>query len=207
MVSLSLLLTDQGADFTSKLLKEVSNLFKIKQIQTTAYHPQSNGALERSHATLADYLKHFINDKQTDWDDWINFAMFTYNTTPHTSTKFTPFELIFGEKASLPTAIIQPAELKYTYDDFIDNLKFKLNKSREIARENLIENKSKSKATYDKKLGNPIQYQINDLIYLRNEQFKGGHSRKLTPKFNGPYKIVTVNSRTNVTIKIGKKKR
>lgn len=40
-----ILLTDQGADFTSTLIKEVCKLFKIKKINTSAYHPQSNGAI------------------------------------------------------------------------------------------------------------------------------------------------------------------
>ncbi|KAJ8938054.1 hypothetical protein NQ314_011621 [Rhamnusium bicolor] len=40
------IVTDQGKDFTSKLLSEVTKLFKIKQINRTAYHPQSNGALK-----------------------------------------------------------------------------------------------------------------------------------------------------------------
>lgn len=60
------ILTDQGKDFTSLLLKNIAKLFRIKQINCSAYHPQSNGALERSHSTLADYLKHYVNDKQTD---------------------------------------------------------------------------------------------------------------------------------------------
>lgn len=48
------ILTDQGRDFTSNLFKNVAKLFKIKSINTTAYHPESNGALERSHHTIAD---------------------------------------------------------------------------------------------------------------------------------------------------------
>ncbi|CAK9833140.1 Retrovirus-related Pol polyprotein from transposon 412 [Anthophora retusa] len=44
-------LTDQGSDFMSDLVKEMSNLFKTRHISTTPYHPQTNGALERSHLT------------------------------------------------------------------------------------------------------------------------------------------------------------
>jgi len=67
---------------------------KINKIQTTAYHPESNGALERSHRTLAEYLRHYVGEDQTDWDEWIPFAMFTYNTTPHTAIDYTLFELV-----------------------------------------------------------------------------------------------------------------
>ncbi|XP_020297641.1 uncharacterized protein LOC109862121 [Pseudomyrmex gracilis] len=65
---------------------------------TTAYHPESNGALKRLHRTLAEYIRHYVNKDQTDWDDWVPYAMFAYNTTPHTATGFTPFELVYGSK-------------------------------------------------------------------------------------------------------------
>src|SRR5580765_6583321 len=85
------ILTDQGTNFLSEIFKNMCRLLKINKIQTTAYHPESNGALERSHRTLAEYLRHYINEDQTDWDEWIPFAMFTYNMTPHTATGYTLF--------------------------------------------------------------------------------------------------------------------
>jgi len=50
------ILTDQGTNFTSEMFKNTCKLLKIEKIQTTAYHPESNRALERSHRTLAEYL-------------------------------------------------------------------------------------------------------------------------------------------------------
>lgn len=200
-----ILLTDQGADFTSNLIKEISKLFKIKKINTSAYHPQSNGALERSHSTLADYLKHYVNEDQTNWDKWIDFAMFSYNTSVHTSTQFTPFELIFGFKANLPSSIVKEPEFKYYYDNYLDELILKLQKSREIARNKLINSKEYNKQIYDKKCKN-IQFKVGDSVYLSNEAIKPGKSRKLSPYWLGPYKIIEVNSSTNVTIKIKNKK-
>lgn len=54
------IVTDQGKDFMSSLLKNVAKLFKIKQINCSTYHPQSNGALKRSYLTHAGYLKHYV---------------------------------------------------------------------------------------------------------------------------------------------------
>ena len=61
-------MTDQGTNFLSEVFKNVCKLLKINKIQITAYHPQSNGALERSHRTLAEYLRHYVSADQTDWD-------------------------------------------------------------------------------------------------------------------------------------------
>lgn len=187
-----IIVTDQGRDFTSDLLKNISKLFKIKQIKCSAYHPQSNGALERSHLTLADYLKHYINDSQSDWDDWIEFAMFSYNTSVHTSTKFTPFELIFANKPNLPNSITKNPEFKYTYNDYLDEITLKLNKSHQLARNHLLHSKEINKQHYDKHI-NPINFNIGDLVYILNEQTKQGKSKKLSPRYNGPYKIIDVN--------------
>jgi len=95
------ILTNQGTNFMSEMFKNTCKLLKIEKIQTTAYHPESNKALERSHQTLAEYLQHYINEDQTqDWDEWLPYAMFTYNTTPHTAIGFTPFELMYDHQAT-----------------------------------------------------------------------------------------------------------
>ena len=200
------ILTDQGKDFMSNLLNEVSKLFKIKQINCTAYHPQSNGALERSHQTLADYLKHYTNKDQSDWDKWLDFAMFSYNTTIHTTTKFTPHELLFGVKPNIPSSLLQSPEFKYTYDDYVSELKLKLQTSHKIAKENIIKSKNTNKVYYDKKTKNNANYEIGQNVYLQNEQTTKGKSKKLSQHYNGPYKIIEINSPVNVTLSIKNKK-
>lgn len=57
------IVSDNGSEFLSNLLKEINILFKIKHITTSPYHPQSN-SIERNHATIKDYLKHFINNQK-----------------------------------------------------------------------------------------------------------------------------------------------
>lgn len=199
------IVSDQGRDFTSNLLKNISKLLKIKHINCTAYHPQSNGALERSHATLADYLKHFINENQTDWDNWLEFSMFSYNTSVHTSTKFSPYELLFGHQATLPSSLTKPTEFKYTYDDYLSEITLKMQKSQELARENLIKSKEVNKRSYDKKI-NSQDFKVGDAVYLINEQTKLHRSKKLTSNYKGPYKIIEKNSPVNYTIKVKSKK-
>ena len=61
-------LTDQGRDFYSNLLKRLAKRFRIKQFRTTAFHSQSNGSLQRSHHVLGEYLKQFVA-KNSEWDE------------------------------------------------------------------------------------------------------------------------------------------
>jgi hypothetical protein len=64
------IVTDQGSNFMIDIFKRICKLFKIEKICTTAYHPESNGALERTHKTLANYLRCFCDKKINNWDEW-----------------------------------------------------------------------------------------------------------------------------------------
>lgn len=160
------ILTDQGTNFMSSVFKNMCKLLRIKKINTTAYHPESNGALENTHKTLVEYLRHFVNESSSDWDEWIKFAIFTFNTTPHTSTGYMPYELVFGFKPTIPTSITKEPEVQYCFDDYLTELKNKLQTSHQIARNNLIETKEKSKNFYDRKTKS-IQFKKDDLVYLK----------------------------------------
>ena len=70
--------------------------FRRKQFRTTAFHLRSNGSLERSHHVIGEYLKQFVA-KNLELDDWLELAMFSYNTNVHEGTKCTPYELVFGK--------------------------------------------------------------------------------------------------------------
>jgi hypothetical protein len=63
------ILTDQGSIFLSDLLNNVCKLLRIKKLNTTAFRTESNGGLERSHRVLAEYLRHYIDEDQTNWDE------------------------------------------------------------------------------------------------------------------------------------------
>jgi transposase InsO family protein len=65
------ILTDQETNFMSNIFKHICKILNIKKLHTTAYHPQSNGALERSHSTLKNYIRSFDDKDQTNWDEYI----------------------------------------------------------------------------------------------------------------------------------------
>ena len=80
------MLSDQGAQFMSALLKNICNYLETKKINTTAYHPQCNGLTERFNATLCQILSMYIKNNQTDWDDYLKTALFAYNTSKQETT-------------------------------------------------------------------------------------------------------------------------
>jgi transposase InsO family protein len=61
-----LVLTDQGSNFLSELFENTCKLLRIKRVHTTAFHPESNGGLERGHRVYVEYLRHYVTEDQTD---------------------------------------------------------------------------------------------------------------------------------------------
>lgn len=60
------MLSDQGKEFISTTFKEFNKLLSIKHKFTSPYHPQTNGALERTHLTLKDNFKCYVNKDNDD---------------------------------------------------------------------------------------------------------------------------------------------
>ncbi|PNF18074.1 hypothetical protein B7P43_G03322 [Cryptotermes secundus] len=199
------LLTDQGSNFLSELFANMCKLLKIKRIKTTAYHPQSNGALERTHRVLVEYLRCYILEDQTNWDKWIPYATFVFNTTPHTSTGFTPHELMFGRKPNIPGILQKEAPgVQYTYDNYVRELQSRLQSSYELAKSNLIAKKERSKEQQDKTVNIPL-FVIGDKVLLHDERIRRGRSLKLSPPWIGPYEIAEVDD-VNITLKLPRNK-
>ncbi|CAF4948550.1 unnamed protein product [Pieris macdunnoughi] len=194
------ILTDQGTNFTADLFKSTCKFLKIKQLWSSPYHPQTQGALERSHSTLKEYLKSFINNNQDNWPTYVYTAILTYNITPHTTTKYTPYELIFGHKPYIPNSVFE--EEPTTYLDYIKMLQHKLKFSREIALQNITKSKETSKSYYDSHTKPPPRYKPGDYVYIKNHL----RLRKaLSPIWKGPYKIIMVNNNHTATLLINRK--
>lgn len=192
------ILTDQGSEFTSKLLKEITKLLDIKHKLATPYHPQTNGSLERSHLTLRDYIKSYI-DKDHNWDELIYLASHAYNTHTNRNTNETPYKLVFGIEPRIPSSLLKPKQ-KPTYQNLTQDIVHKMKSIREIAKENLQNSKTKTKEYYDKRT-KPKSFQIGEQVLLKNELGKA-QSKKLDPSFKGPYLVTNVYDNNTATIRL-----
>lgn len=189
------ILTDQGANFMSTTMKQISRLFKIKQIRTSAYRPQSNGSLERSHIVLTEFLKHYT-DAGKNWDEYIRFAIFCYNTAKHEGTNFTPHQLIFGAEAQLPSNLPPAIASSKTYPAFVLDLIANLREIRKRAADNINKSKERSKLIYDKRI-NTQNFEPGQRVFLVNEP-----RSKFSDHYKGPYVIKKIINNINAEIRI-----
>jgi hypothetical protein len=114
---------------------------KNKKITHYPFHPKSNGNFERSHRILQAYVRHYTDEDQSHWDEWVSHVVYMYNTSTHTSTGYTPFELVFSFKSIMPLALQENPSIQYNYDDLLAELKGRLQTAHCIARGGLISHK------------------------------------------------------------------
>ena len=97
------ILSDRGRSFLSGLMAEVEKLLGFKKVNTTAYHPQTDGLVERYIQTLKAMLAKTLTEGGKDWDEKIPYVLFAYRASIQHSTQESPFFLLYGRDPRLPT--------------------------------------------------------------------------------------------------------
>lgn len=138
-------------------------------------------------------MRSFIKDNPRSWAGLIPFACFSYNSSVNSSTGFSPFELVYGCKPN----IHHSNSPLYTYDDYVSNLKIILDKTRAIAKANILDAKNRQKKIHDKKITN-IELKNGDYVFMKNPP--SGEGRKLQKKYKGPFLVKKILNEQNILI-------
>ena len=85
------ILSDRSANFLSGLLTEMYSLLGTHKVSTTAYHPQTDGLVERFNRTLLEMLFKSANNTGQDWDTRLPYVLYAYRVSVHPSTSESPF--------------------------------------------------------------------------------------------------------------------
>lgn len=200
-------LTDNGSQFTSDVMREVSRLLSIKQLTTTPYHPACNGLVERFNGTLKSMLKKLCEERPKDWDRYVNALLFAYRETPQASTGFSPFELLYGRSVRGPLAILKElwteevdeAETKTTYQYVLD-LQERLQKTCELARDEIKKAQKRYKFHYNKR-AKSRKFKVGDEVLL----LLPTSNNKLLMHWKGPFTVIQKMSDMDYKINLGTK--
>ena len=194
------LLTDQGKNFTSDLIRNLCRLLGTKKIQTTAYHPEGNGMVERLHRTIAGSMAHFVRKDGRDWDRWVPFALMAYRSIPHSSTGYSPNFMIFGREVRTPAEYqAEPVVRSSTEEYFPVVLRERLDEAYEEAVHRMERARAKRMAFCNKRRKQRA-FKEGDLVYLHVPAIKPGHCRKFHMPWTGPHVISKRLSRVNYII-------
>jgi hypothetical protein len=190
------LLSDRGANFLSKVMRECCKLMGTLKLNTTAYHPQCNGLQERFNRVILDTVSHYVNVKQNDWDTYLPAIQFAYRTTSaDNSTGFSPYFLLFGREATQPldASLDDPVLVgkPKVVQEHIKQLLSELTVARETARRNIELSQSAMKKTYDANV-HVTNFEVGDTVWLFVPRVTVGLTRKLAKMWCGPYLVTKV---------------
>src|ERR1700722_230069 len=102
------ILSDLGTNFTSKIMKDFCTMLNVKQIHSSAYRPQTNGAIERWNGSLKLMLQTgLVNKNKNLWDTLLSSILFAYRSTPQKATGFSPFEMVYGFPIKTPLDLLK----------------------------------------------------------------------------------------------------
>ena len=192
--------SDQGSNFMSGIFQKVMHELGIKQYRSSAYHPESQGALERFHQTLKNMIRSYCFDTEKDWDEGIHLLLFAVRESVQESLGFSPFELVLGHSVRGPLKLLKEKflsndETPLNLLQYVSDFRNRLSRACEVARSNLKTSQGKMKARYD-----------NHVI---DRKFKPGDKvlallpipgRPLQARYFGPYTIDKKTSDLNYII-------
>ena len=182
--------SDRGVNFTSNIFESMMKEWGIHHVVSSAYHPQSQGALERHHQTLKNMLRSFCLDHDKDWDQAVPYVLFAVREVPTDSLGFSPNDLVFGHRVRGPLDVIRDGWAKFDPMP-TDMLKFlevsreRLHEARRLAGENLKVAQGKMKEWYDRRAAVRSLEVGDEVLALLPVQGK-----PLAARYSGPYEIV-----------------
>lgn len=188
------ILTDNGSNFTSKFIEKFYSLTGIKHIKTSAYHPETDGTVERFNATMKKTLRKLVDQSTGDWDLCLPYLMWAYRGAEHATTGYSPYELVYGKKMrdgldELADHWKQETQEPVAAVEYLRQLRERLDKVRESVKENEEKAKVQHKKYHDRNTTTRT-FEVGDMVLVL---LPGKHNKLLTEWFS-PYPITQKKS-------------
>lgn len=180
------IVSDRDTRINSHFWREVQRLLGTKQSMSTAYHPQTDGQTERANRVLEDMLRHYVSGRQDDWDELLPAAEFAVNNAFQASTRTTPFMLNYGQHPLTPLSLVFPSSRVPAAKEFAEGMQAALRDAKQWLQ--AAQDRQKSYADQKRR---DIIFKVGEEVLLKtsNIRLRGPGSRKLMPKWIGPFTV------------------
>ena len=178
------LICDRGTAFTSKIFQKLCLDNAIKLVQNASATPRANGQVERYNRTILAALKTSI-ESEVKWDKSIPQIRWSCNNVANDTTGYSAYQLMFGlhGRGMNDAAIVAHLFEKPRLDAA---------QIREKASDRIKETQRKAKARYDRNRVSR-KFKSGDLVLVKRKIVTNdGCSKKLLPKYAGPYRVEVV---------------
>ncbi|GJS19150.1 putative nucleotidyltransferase, ribonuclease H [Tanacetum coccineum] len=203
------LISNRGTHFCNSQLEKALQKYRVTHKLSTAYHPQTNGQTEVTNRAIKRILERSVGYNPKNWLKKLDDALWAFRTAYKTSTRCTPFRLVYGKSCHLPVEIEHKAywALKQCNMDFIAAAKnrfMELNELMEL-RDGEYENtwiyKERTKRWHDSRLQGDKYFKAGDNVLLFNSRFKM-HPGKLKSRWLKKYHDGHINEEEKEVVEL-----
>jgi hypothetical protein len=120
------LLSDQGNEVDSSIMREICRLLQIDKLHASRYKPSTN-PVDRLNRTINSLIGKVVNERQTDRDLWLPHVMAAIRASRQETTAFTPNYLMMGREVRAPIDLVLgtgnvPSSTAVTYSDYVEGV-------------------------------------------------------------------------------------
>jgi len=171
------IISDRGVQFTSSLWAALSQLYGAKLHRTTAYHPQANGLVERSHRTLKASLKAALDSAGNSWLHHLPWVLLGLRTMPREDLGgISTAELVYGEPIAVPGDFLPEQKKQVSQEECLQRLREKVGKLAPVPTSQHGAQKERV----------PVSLSRAKFVFVR----RGPRTGPLDTPYTGPYKVV-----------------
>ena len=186
--------SDQGPQYSAKIITEFLQLFKVKARYSLPYRPQANGIVERANGEVMRHLRALVLDERVEniWSLYLPIVQRVINSTPHSATGSTPMRLMFGDAVTCNRELLTTGTTGPTQcvEDYIQKLNERVQLITKLSQDHqqrvVDEYLAKSPET-------PTTFNVGDYVLV---SYPNRPPTKLNAKWRGPLIIVEVSGNT-----------
>ena len=172
------IISDQGRNFESQLMKDLCKIAGVDKIRTTPYHPQCNGVCERFNSTLMNMLKPLPEAAKADWKSHLLTMCHAYNCTVHSSTSYSPYYLMFHRHPRIALdfkyGLTKEGVKSSSKCRYIQKLRRRIAYAHKRAEEVAAKEAKRQKARYDRRCRG-MQLHTGDIVLVKVVAWKDRH--------------------------------
>jgi hypothetical protein len=154
-----------------------------------AYHPQTDGQIERVNQILEDKFRACVLEHQGSWDQNLPWAKLSYNNSYQESLKTAPFEVLYGHRCRTTLNWIEPGEKVIFVPNLIEEAEATIRSIQDILKPT-----KSCQETNANRRHRPLAFKVGNQVYLRFSPMRVvkrfGIKGKLAPRYIGPFPIL-----------------
>ncbi len=180
--------TDQGPQFTARLIETFLSLVGSRHQLTPAYRPEANGIVERANGEIGRHLRAIVMDQKvgSTWSESLPLVQRILNATPNMATGVAPARILFGDRAQLDRGLLRDFDpsMQGTLEDYVQQINERQQELLALSKAH----QDKVVAKYLRKSPRtPLSFEEGDHVLV---SYPDRPPSKLTPRWKGPMVIV-----------------